>query len=347
MRLTNDQKDAARRLLALTETKQFTLSMYSKLSPSVVSEMTNPGRERDIQPETWRKFIDGLEQVVREFKAKSASDQAKAEVERLFGDVMQEEEAPLLQKGDFLQDPGGWIASNAKNYIVRQIDRALERYLDRNVGAMVVVQGAAQSGRSSAVRRLADQAIARGFAADVIDFQDFVNIHRDSGWTAEKAVRWVFEELGIEAPKTAFPRAEFGSDAGAALLRGLEVRTQRVSRAFLIIDSFDVLSRSVADKTEEDLLVRWLSFLRSTMPMQPPFDRLTMVVVANAPHWAMDSAMSNFISHARPLTTGKLNDDEVQELFVAYDLGGEAAQLFFCKFHQAACFGSGRITLSG
>ena len=24
-----------------------------------------------------------------------------------------------------------------------------------------------------------------------------------------------------------------------------------------------------------------------------------------------------------------------------------AAQLFFCKFHQAACFGGGKITLSG
>ena len=27
--------------------------------------------------------------------------------------------------------------------------------------------------------------------------------------------------------------------------------------------------------------------------------------------------------------------------------GHSAAQLFFCKFHQAACFGNGRITLSG
>lgn len=325
MRLSNDQKDAVRKLLAVTETKQFALSSHSGLSPSVVSEMTNPGRDRDIQPETWRKFVGGLEKVMADFKARNADPATRAEAERLFGNVTLAEVEPILEAGNFLQDPGGWIASNARNYIRRKIDDSLERYLDRNTGAMLVIQGAAQSGRSSAVRRLADQAQLRGFAADVVDFQDFMELHRDgTPWTADKAVKWVMDEIGLDAPKT-FNRADFAADACQVFLKGLESRTSRVRRAFLIFDSFDALTRSVEEATEEDLLARWLTTLRNTMPMQPPFDRMTLVVVANAPQWPMDSVMSSTLqTQARGLTTGRFGPDEVRELFDAHDLHGDA-----------------------
>lgn len=323
MRLTNEQKEAVRRLLALTETKQFALSSHSGLSPSVVSEMTNPGRDRDIQPETWRKFVGGLEKVMADFKGRNKDSSLLTEVERLYGDVTQEEVSAFLEEGDFLQDPGGWIVSNARNYVTRKIDGALDRYLDRTSGAMVTVQGAVQSGRSSAVRRLADQAQAKGFAADIVDFQDFIDLHRDGAqWTADKAVKWVLEEIGIEPPKS-FNRADFGAEACQALLRGLEARTNRVRRAFLIFDSFDALTRSVEEATEEDLLARWLTSLRNTLPTQPPFDRMTLVVVANTPQWPMDGVMSSTLNQGRPLATGRFGDDEVRELFDAHDLHGD------------------------
>jgi hypothetical protein len=323
MRLSTEQKEAVRRLLALTETKQFALSSHSGLSPSVVSEMTNPIRTREIQPETWRKFVVGLGRVVMEFKGRSQDDQIRSDVDRLFGDIIQEEVMPILVAGNYVQDPGGWIASDARNYIERNVDRALARYLDRNVGASVTIQGPVQSGRSSAVRRLADQAQACGFAADIIDFQDFADQHRDASWTADMAARWVLEELGIERPKSAFSRADFGSEACQALLRGLETRTQRVRRAFLIWDSFDVLARTVGEAAEEDLLARWLIALRNAMPSQPPFDRMTLVVVANTPQWPMDGVMSNTLSHTRTIQTGKFGDEEVYDLFNAHDLGDD------------------------
>lgn len=324
MRLSNDQKDAVRKLLAVTETKQFALSSHSGLSPSVVSEMTNMGRDRDIQPETWRKFVGGLERVMADFKARNADPATRTEAERLLGNVTLAEVETILEAGGFLQDPGGWIASNAGNYIRRKIDDGLDRYLDRNTGAMLVIQGVAQSGRSSVVRRLADQAQLRGFAADIVDFQDFMELHRDgTPWTADKAVKWVMDEIGLDAPKS-FNRADFAADACQAFLKGLESRTSRVRRAFLIFDSFDALTRSVDEAEEEDLLARWLTTLRNTMPMQPPFDRMTLVVVANTPQWPMDGVMSSTLNQGRSLTTGRFGDDEVRELFDAYDLHGDA-----------------------
>lgn len=321
MRLTNEQKDAVRRLLSLTETKQFALSSLSGLSPSVVSEMTNPARDRDIQAETWRKFVAGLEMVIGNFKAKTSDPQIVVEVGRLLGDVLQEEVKPFLDEGGFVQDPGGWIASPARNYIERPIDRAFEQYLTRTTAAMVSVSGPVQSGRSSAVRRLVDRAEAKGFAADFVDLQDVVDLNADAGWTADKVARRVLEQLDIDPPKGGFGKADFAAEATQALLRGQESRTLRVRRAFLILDSFDVLARTVIEAAEVDLLSRWLTALRTTLPTQPPFERMTLVLVANAPEWSLDGVMSSFISHSRQLPVGKFNDGEVGRLFSAYDMG--------------------------
>lgn len=325
MRLTNEQKDAARRLLALTETKQFALSSLSGLSPSVISEMTNLNRDRDIQTDTWRKFVAGLERIVGDFKkAKSSEPHLHAEVDRLFGDALQrEEKAILAEKGSFLQDPGGWIDSNAANYVTRQIDRAFERYLDRNTGAMVTVAGPIQSGRSSAVRRLADRAAALGFGADLVDLLDMPDLRSDSGWTADRLVRWVLEQLEIETPKGSFGKQDFAAEASQALLRGLEVRTLRVGRAFLILDSFDSLARTAAELGEEDLLSRWIIAMRNALAVQSPFERMTMVVVSNAPAWPMDGVMSSTISQGRVIKAGKFTDEEVGALFKACDLDGD------------------------
>ena len=77
------------------------------------------------------------------------------------------------------------------------------------------------------------------------------------------------------------------------------------------------------EATEGDLLARWLTSLRNTLPTQPPFDRMTLVVVANTPQWPMDGVMSSTLSQGRSLTTGRFGDDEVRELFDAHDLHGD------------------------
>lgn len=320
---SREQREAVKRLLGLAQIKQGDYARDVGLSPAALSEALRAEDPRG-SPAVYRRIMGGLEMLVRKVRA---NDRLSAEerngIDGLYRRALGEKE-PEPKREPTLQEPGGWISGDALNYVVREIDLTFDRYLEGVTSPFVLVSGPIQSGRSSAVRRLAAEAEDKGYLAAVVDFGDMVTAAEP--WSAESVIRSCYHRLGIEAPGGSVAVGELAAEMASAFRRGLEPRLKEVERGFMVFDSLDMLARTDTDTRQVEQLTWWLTALRN-LADQSPFDRLTMIAVTNIVEWPTVQASSAFQGLGRQLMTRKFNETDIRFVSDAYEISDPSSHI--------------------
>jgi len=314
--ISREQREAIKRLLALAQLKQGDFAQDIRLSAAAVSEALRPEDARGSE-QTYRKILKGIDAVARRaHENPKLSSEDREAVDRLLRRARGEKE-PEPKLEPTLQEPGGWIRRDALNYIERDIDRSLDRFLDRTTSPFVTVSGPVQSGRSSAVRRLAAAAEEKGFLSEVVDFADIGIM--DETWTPESVIRSCYQRLGIKPPDDKIEPGELTAEMASIFKKEIETRLREARRGIIVFDSLDTIARTGADKAKAESLNAWLTALRNLADTSP-FDRLTIVAVANAFEWPRIQAVSAF-QLGRTLSTTKFTNNETCMLLKYYGIG--------------------------
>jgi hypothetical protein len=307
MKLGTKQQQAIRALIELLGGNQKSFCSVNKISPSGLSAALKMDGDRGASDEIWNKIIaglqDGLRQKQEDLRAKGRLKESQELMAVLHG-AGSEVNTPY--------PPGGPLALDANNYIVRDADRRLKDVLSNKMGLGFLL-GGVQSGRTSLLIRAEEWAADQKMEVATLDF-NLVRAELDPvGGNVLELVGQALG-LGLELGQTVSVNS-FVAALGERLKAG-------ANRLALLLDNMDALALDEGNMKIMPLVLAISSLRAKASRPGGAAAKLVTVCVFGAEMWnALHS--SSFLAQGVEIHLSKLTVEQVSQLAYAvlgYDL---------------------------